>query len=222
MSEVLENGASFGTGRKKLNAFFSATTDAEIIASGVSLNRLIVGTMSADTIYSAGTSLEQVFNSSGAFRQEVITGSVSGITNYALYRDYHGQSSITSTLYVSGNVSVFSIDFLPVSPGKVFKFQWYSQAIKEIPVGYVTAEAGQIQFNSFDVSATTETFSINGNNVGQYDFLNDPAGGLTYNSTLLPGLSTSGITATFYPDSGAEETLESGVTRVYVVKGLLM
>jgi len=222
MSEVLENGATFDTGRKRLNAFFSATTDAEIAASGVSVNRLLVNTnLSAGTIYSAGTELTEVLNASGAFRQEKTSGSI-GVTSYELFRDFHGQSSVTCTLYVTGCVNNFSIDFLEPTADKIFKFQWYNQSVTAIPVGYFSPNAGNIQFNNFDLSAVTETFSIQGQAVGKYNYINDPAGGLTYNGTLLPGLNTSGITATFYPPGGAAATLESGVTRVFVLKGLLM
>lgn len=221
MSEVLQLGKSFDSGRQRLNAFFSATTEAEILASGVSINRLVVGSLSASTIYSAGTEFSKAINtSSGPFRREIVSGIVSGVTNYLLYRDYLGNSNVTSTLYVTGHVSQFSVDFLPVSNGKVFKFQWYSQTLIDKPSGH-SPTSGEIQFNNFDISATTETFSITAPSDGQYQYLNDPSGSVTYNGTQLPGLDASGITATFYPVSGAA-TFESGVTRVYIVKGLLM
>lgn len=221
MAEVLQLGKSFDSGRQRLNAFFSATTEAELLASGVSINRLVVGSLSASTIYSAGTELSTLINTSaGPFRREIVSGTVSGVTNYLLHRDYQGNSSVTSTLYVTGHVSQFSVDFLPVSAGKVFKLQWYNQSLLNKPSGYFPA-SGQIQFNNFDISATTETFSMLGGAVGEYQYLNDPSGSITYNGTQLPGLDVSGITATFYPISGSN-TPESAVTRVYIVKGLLM
>lgn len=217
MAEVLELGQSFNAGRQRINAFFSATTEAEILASGVSLNALIVNqSISASTIYSGGTELSNILNTTGIFRENVTTGS-----SYTLYRSYQGDSSFIAKLYVTGAVTQFSVDFVPVIAGKKFKFEWYNQSIVSMPSGYTTENAGQIQFNNFDTSATTETFSILGNEVGEYQYLNDPASILTFNGTRIPGLDLSGITATFYPDSGSDATLESGVTRAFVVQGLI-
>lgn len=217
MAEILQLGQPFNTGRQRINAFFSANTEAEILASGVSVNALIVNqSISASTIYSGGTELSSILNTTGIFRENVVTGS-----SYTLYRSYQGDSSFTAKLYVTGAVTQFSVDFVPVIAGKKFKFEWYNQSVVRVPLGYSGATAGEIQFNNFDVSATTETFSILGDEVGEYQYLNDPNGSLTYNGTRIPGLDISGITATFYPDLGSEATLESGVTRAFVIQGLI-
>jgi len=61
MSEVLASGSTFDEGRRRLNAFFSATTESEIINKGVTVNNILVNnSVSATTIFSGGTNLEDV------------------------------------------------------------------------------------------------------------------------------------------------------------------
>lgn len=223
MAEFLTGGVTgdtFEEGRVKINKFFSASTDYEIYQNGLDLkSALIGGRVAADVIYSGGTELSQLFDSMGSFRQEVVTGS-----NYILYRDYDGVGTITSTLYTTGTTFQFDVEFIPAIPGKIFKFDWFQQAKLTNPVsnGWQGEKAGEIQFNQFDQDSVSETFSILGNKIGHYQYLNDPAYSFSYVSSAMPDLSVSGVTGTFYPESGAGETFETGVTRVFVVQGILM
>lgn len=213
-------GDTFEEGRRKINAFFTATTDSEIASKGLSVQSILVNNALSGTtdFYSGTTNLNSILNS-GPFRQETVVGD-----RYKIIRDYKGDGHITSTIYITGTTELRSLDFIPVISGLRFKYQWYNQTIVGAP-DFFTERAGEIQFNNLERQSITETFSILGNEVGHYQYLNDPTASITFNpygGYVLPSLDTSGITATFYPDALGPTSNESGVTRVFVLEGLLV
>ena len=86
MAELIPTGVTFGTGRKSINSFFSASTSSEIASKNLDLNALLVsGSMSADTIYSGSTELSELFPSVGNLSITEDSGTQGGFS-YSLKR----------------------------------------------------------------------------------------------------------------------------------------
>lgn len=209
MSELIPTGKTFGHGRKRINAFFSANTYQELLQSGITLNVLYVsGNISGGTFYSGSTELSKLFSSGEEY--------VETTSAYTLSRKISGDL-ITSKLTVTGFTDQFSVDLVPQGAADFYKFQEYIQLVKEDKVG--GGNPGEIQFNQLDVSGVTETFSISAAAEGYSQRLDDTyLSSLTYVSDRMPALHTSGITLTHYPAT----TPESGITRTFFLRGYLI